>query len=662
MSTKKERIRLLNKVAKLTGRHSVSGELRIPREVAELDVDAFYRAIDSALTSGHKHQSLIFEEKWNGEIAKSTEYELRKPPKFRWHAAERVGVVKFHTYVFSEGVDTSVDRPWDPRPESTVTVCRWQIDEWIRKGIRGIVIDLSDHRGGSYRPAMHALGEHLLKDQTLFELVDRDGKHTPVLYSNDREADGERKGCGIGRLSKIRVAIVVSSHTASSGEIVAAMLAGREGVRTFGKSTTAGALSINEGYDLVAGYRMMLTVRKYASCSGVIYEDETIHPDAITSQPMRDAVRWASLGAEEEPRISAGSPSRSVSHSLSQRHIRSTFERLGFRQQVLDRAFPMSEREARRHTSSQLKNSIPRLWREWRQARRTSRLNASSSIEDVLFDAGFDSRVAKRLAAVVGPLESSAICPYTRDQIVDIAISYSLGWDHRPIRKRVPFPKNVDNRDRWFQLQGEDEELGHGDLWHANVDSESAMDVIKSMPGSSNAEGGVGSLYFHATSWRSACNIARTGRPSNKSGRDCLDFGILPSFYTTPSLDTAIGRIEAHWDSWRGESAILVFSLPKALTDSLDDVGLSVCVFESADDAWKRLTKQSHMCQEETNELDMVDLVYGPMVSNPSAVEERNAQPRAHNPPKYQLASKSDAGDKFMGANMRAVMWVNKLQ
>jgi hypothetical protein len=219
--------------------------------------------------------------------------------------------------------------------------------------------------------------------------------------------------------------------------------------------------------------------------------------------------------------------------------------------------------------------------------------------------------------------------------------------------RRIAFPKNANLSEHWFQVSEDDVEIKNGSIWHANVDSESAMEVVKSMPGFHGEE----ILYFHATSWRSVCGIAGKKRPSNKMGRDCLDFGIQQSFYTTPSLDTALDWIEAHWEVWRGESAIIVFSLPKKFPETL-----SFRVFESADEHWVRLTKHSRMCQGDSNELDDFDLVYGPMVANPSAVEERNAKPRAHNPPKYQLASKSDDGDKFMGARMKAILWVNKLQ
>lgn len=288
----KEKLKVLKKVSDLTRRHCLAGELRIPSEVAKLDDDAFYTEVDSALRSHHPHQSIFFHKKWQ-EVGLKANEELRRPPKMTWHSVPRVGYIKFYTYVFTEGVDVSVDRPWDPRPESTVTACRWQIEEWIRKGMRGIVIDLSEHQGGSFRPAMHALGEHLLKDRKVYEMIDSQNKQTPVFYDGEKEIFGNKKRSSCSLSALFRVAIVVSSKTYSSGEIVAAILHGREGTRTFGKTPTGGGLSVNEGYNLTPDVSMLLSVRRYITCDGVIHTDEKIHPHEISPSPLKDAIRWA---------------------------------------------------------------------------------------------------------------------------------------------------------------------------------------------------------------------------------------------------------------------------------------------------------------------------------------------------------------------------------
>lgn len=52
-------------------------------------------------------------------------------------------------------------------------------------------------------------------------------------------------------------------------------------------------------------------------------------------------------------------------------------------------------------------------------------------------------------------------------------------------------------------------------------------------------------------------------------------------------------------------------------------------IFKKPDFKWKSLTSKSRMCCE--NELDDVDFVYGPMVSNANAVSH-GAIPKTHKP------------------------------
>lgn len=62
-----------------------------------------------------------------------------------------------------------------------------------------------------------------------------------------------------------------------------------------------------------------------------------------------------------------------------------------------------------------------------------------------------------------------------------------------------------------------------------------------------------------------------------------------------------------------------------------------------------------------SNELDNdFDLVHGPMVANARDVEANGAKPRPHRPPRMQLASKSDAGDAFVGRCATGVLWIRR--
>jgi C-terminal processing protease CtpA/Prc len=203
---------------------------------------------------------------------------------------------------------------WDPRPAHTVLPCRKKLDDWLAAGMRGLVIDVSDHNGGSYRPALHAVGAHLLRRCEVFSMVNgNESRCIRVTYDGERQNEEETRkkhGTVNNRLSAppgFRVAVVVSEHTASSGEMVAAMFHGKENVRTFGRSaTTAGALSINQGYALAGNLQLLLTILLVRTTDGVRHDDEALVPDVVTSRPVTEAVRWA---ASTVPKAALKTPS-----------------------------------------------------------------------------------------------------------------------------------------------------------------------------------------------------------------------------------------------------------------------------------------------------------------------------------------------------------------
>jgi hypothetical protein len=59
-------------------------------------------------------------------------------------------------------------------------------------------------------------------------------------------------------------------------------------------------------------------------------------------------------------------------------------------------------------------------------------------------------------------------------------------------------------------------------------------------------------------------------------------------------------------------------------------------------------------------ELRRIDFVYGPMVSNGDDVVSKYVNPKTHNPPKYQLASKTDAGCDYLHDNILGILFFQK--
>jgi hypothetical protein len=170
-------------------------------------------------------------------------------------------------------------------------------------------------------------------------------------------------------------------------------------------------------------------------------------------------------------------------------------------------------------------------------------------------------------------------------------------------------------------------------------DTSEIRDIIKNISDSQNVKN-VYTHFYHTTNWSSAENIIENG-PQFFKGRKCLDFGIFPSFYVTPDINTSIEWCEYKRLLWKNEVVIIIFSIPTSKLRSYKK-------FENADEEWKMLTKSSRLCKDKRNNLDNYNFVYGPMVANPNKIRYDNETPQPHNNIKWQLASKNNSSDKFL--------------
>lgn len=274
---------------------SVRSALR--RAAGELDAPSFFELLDRAIRAHHSHSRLMSMQSQQSLRLPSPPSEGRRPrlqraPDMRWDAASRVAFLRFFTYVMDSG------SPWDARPPF-VERCRAKLDAWLsRMDCRGLVIDLRKHHGGSYRPAMHSLGRHVLSRTVLFRWRSPRGTESVEAYDGEKQTttrvvpryvDAARTNA---HSCPVPIAVLIGAGTASSGEIVAAMLAGKEGVRTFG-AQTAGALSVNEGFPFDARrVQLLLTVRHVRTTDSVLHVAETLVPDEVTHAPEQRAVQW----------------------------------------------------------------------------------------------------------------------------------------------------------------------------------------------------------------------------------------------------------------------------------------------------------------------------------------------------------------------------------
>lgn len=160
-------------------------------------------------------------------------------------------------------------------------------------------------------------------------------------------------------------------------------------------------------------------------------------------------------------------------------------------------------------------------------------------------------------------------------------------------------------------------------------------------------------LVYHCTSWCYAKNIIEYEVDYTK-GRRCLDFGVRPGFYTTKDIKMAHGWGIKNYKRWKNEIAILIFEVSKSMLRDYN-----VKEFSSTSPEWKKMVKESRMCETKKNLLDEFDFVVGPVCKNPHDVVQKNAQPVAHRD-LYQFVSKSDKADAFLTEHFVGCIWFSK--
>lgn len=269
-----------------------------------------------------------------------------------------------------------------------------------------------------------------------------------------------------------------------------------------------------------------------------------------------------------------------------------------------------------------------------KELRETWCADTSGPIDRLVERLGFSGDAADDIVLAFDALDS-----YSREQLVDAIIEYATG-------KCAPI--GVPGQRFYFPDSPEDTvfEDSYG-VKHMNVflnDRRGVETAARTLRPPADAAGAM--YFFHATNWRSAVSIARSG-PLVHKGRECLDFGMSPAFYLTPSAATAIDYTRVNDRRWSGEIAIAVFviALP----------GDTARRFRSCDRDWERTVASSRRCVDDRNELDDYDFVYGPMLANVSDVlAGRRARP--HDPPRWQLAVKGTA-QAALKRSLVGVLW-----
>lgn len=240
---------------------------------------------------------------------------------------------------------------------------------------------------------------------------------------------------------------------------------------------------------------------------------------------------------------------------------------------------------------------------------------------------------------IITPLEDSS---YDLTHLSDIIVEYAT---NKYKRLAVPGCKYLYERGHTQDTWEVEPALGHNIRIcnTANIHDDNVSHQLRRVLNTLNES----KLLFHCTNWDGARNICHKG-PKYALGRQCLDFGVLPSFYVTPHIETAIEWGVKSSERWGNEIAFLVF---RDITSHIRKTR----TFSHPDKAWQELTTKSRRCQD--NVLDNMQLVCGPMVANSKQVQLGIETSRTHAHIKYQVASKSDVSDAALKSALIGVLF-----
>jgi C-terminal processing protease CtpA/Prc len=292
-----ERRRIIRRVIKTTASDGVAGTFEPSHALmmacdASSSDDIFVDRLNDAVQTYHSHSRILRASTQNG-VPTYKHVKRQKQPDLKWDEDALVGRITLYTYVLEP------DECYDPRPVKHVDRVRKTLTKWLLAGMRGLVVDLRKHHGGSFRPGLHAIGGHILRGSPLHRWVTQPtsggswGIDQLLSYDGDRicYSDTPKTGIKGHPLPPVPVAVLLGPGTASSGEIIAACLHNKPGMRSFG-APTAGALSVNQGFALGNGLELLLTVRNVCTTDGACHTDERLVPDVLTPDPELAATTW----------------------------------------------------------------------------------------------------------------------------------------------------------------------------------------------------------------------------------------------------------------------------------------------------------------------------------------------------------------------------------
>ena len=231
---------------------------------------------------GDFHGGLNYRERWYGMEKKTVSVRDELREGFKTGARIRTKVLESeYGYVFVPPV-------W-ALTEKETTIFAQQLQDSvclaINSNVRGWIVDLRLNLGGNMFAMIGGLG-NIIGDGVLGTFIDRNGREVKWSLNKGDVYEGAERWTKIERRcpdqSSLKVAILISQLTCSSGEALAISFKGRNHVRFFGEQTS-GYITANDLVFIDKNSMFLIAEAYMADRNHTIYKD-FVQPDTVISK------------------------------------------------------------------------------------------------------------------------------------------------------------------------------------------------------------------------------------------------------------------------------------------------------------------------------------------------------------------------------------------
>ena len=268
------------------------------KKTYETNLD-FIKDINECVKKYHNHTSIFYKDNYipsKKQIKKTTKIKKlkysnkpRELPYMKFNKKNKIGYIRFYQYNLPSLKDMkSAEKIAEKFGKKVAN----KIKNWKKQNMKGLIIDLRYHYGGSIMPFYYSM-TNIFNNSTLLAWSKKKAKKDEKVWINivNHKILYDQKFLNDKLNINIPIAVIIGPDTTSSGEIAAASFYGKDNVKFFGKRTY-GMLSVNYPYQINRDILINLTGTVINTTDLKFHKKEYLKPNIITNIPVIDAKKW----------------------------------------------------------------------------------------------------------------------------------------------------------------------------------------------------------------------------------------------------------------------------------------------------------------------------------------------------------------------------------